>query len=72
MKEDLRQLQEIQFTWIGILDISIETRADQNSTMFTMTNYPISRELFIHKLIWNTDNSKEFKKIEQEIIELTK
>lgn len=72
MKEDLKKLQDIQISWLGTLDINIETRADQQTTMFTMTNYPVSRKLLIHKLKWNNDNSYEFKMIEQEIKELTK
>ena len=72
MKEDLRQLQDIQMSWLGTLDINIETRADQQTTMFTMTNYPVSRKLLIHKLKWDNDNSKEFEKINKEIQELTK
>ena len=71
-QEDLRKLQEIQFNYIGTLDINIATRADQKSTMFTMTNYPISRKLIIHKLKWDKNNEAKFKKIEKEIIDLIK
>ena len=71
-KSDLKHLQDIQLHWIGTLDIQIETRIDQESTMITLTNYPKSRKLFTHKLGWCEDNTNEFKKIENEIIELTK
>lgn len=65
--EDLEKLQKIQSKTIGILDITIETRNDQQKTMFTLTDYPNSRELFIHKLHWLENNSDEFEKIDKEI-----
>ena len=70
--EDLQRLQALQLDYIGRLDINIETRADQRATMFTMTNYPVSKKLLIHKLKWDRNNEDEFKLIEKEIIELTK
>ena len=71
-REDLIRLQDIQHSWIGTLDINVATRADQHATILTMTNYPVSRKLLIHKLKWNKNNEDEFKLIEKEIIELTK
>lgn len=70
--EDLQRLQALQLDYIGHLDINVETRADQHATMFTMTNYPVSKKLLIHKLKWDKNNEDEFKLIEKEIIELTK
>jgi hypothetical protein len=67
-KEDiLKRLQEIQMQYIGRFDISIETRADQWCTLFTITDYPSSRKYYIHRLLWDVDNSMEFEKIENEI-----
>lgn len=67
-KEDiLKRLQEIQMIYIGRFDISIETRADQWCTVFTITDYPISRKYYVHRLLWDVDNTAEFKKIEDEI-----
>ena len=70
--EDLQRLQEIQSDYIGCLDIQIETRNDQQQTMFSMTDFPQSKKLYIHKLSWLNDNTKEFEKINKEIQELTK
>lgn len=67
-KEDiLKRLQEIQMQYIGRFDISIETRADQWCTQFTITDYPSSRKYYIHRLLWDVDNTAEFEKIENEI-----
>ena len=66
-KVDLEKLQKIQLEHIGSLDIQIATRYDQNSTLFTMTDYPLTRELYVHKLPWGADNSEEFKKINKEL-----
>jgi hypothetical protein len=67
-KEDiLKRLQEIQMQYIGRFDISIETRADKCCTGFTITDYPTSRKLYIHHLLWDVDNTAEFEKIENEI-----
>ena len=66
-KADLEKLQKIQLEHIGSLDIQIETRYDQKSTLFTMTDYPLTRELYVHKLPWGEDNSEEFKKINKEL-----
>ena len=65
--EDLQRLQELQSDYIGRLDIQIETRGDHQLTMFTFTNYPYGGKLYVHKLSWFEDNSKEFEKIEEEI-----
>lgn len=70
--EDLQRLQEIQNKYIGWLDIQIETRNDQQKTMFTMTDFPRSRKCYIHKLSWLEDNTKEFEKIESEINKIIK
>lgn len=70
--EDLQRLQEIQSDYIGCLDIQIETRNDQQQTMFSMTDFPQSKKLYIHKLSWLNDNTKEFEKIESEINEMIK
>lgn len=72
MREDLHRLLRFQEENIGILDISIETRADKQATMFTMTNYPKSRKLYIYKLSWNEDNTERIEKIEREIENLLK
>ena len=66
-KVDLEKLQKIQLEHIGSLDIQIATRYDQNSTLFTMTDYPLTRELYVHKLPWGADNTEEFKKINKEL-----
>ena len=68
--EDLQRLQRLQFDYIGHLDIQIETRNDKQQTMFSMTNFPQSSKLYIHKLSWLNDNTKEFEKIESEINEM--
>ena len=68
--EDLIKLQKIQLKYIGFLDIQIATRADQQTTMFTVTNYPVSRKLYHNKLKWDIDNTKEFEKINEEINKL--
>ncbi len=68
--EDLQRLQKLQSDYIGYLDIQIETRNDQQQTMFSMTNFPQSKKLYVHKLSWLYDNTKEFEKIESEINEL--
>lgn len=70
--EDLQRLQELQLDYIGLLDIQIETRNDQQKTMFSMTDFPQSKKLYIHKLSWIYDNTKEFEKIENEINEMIK
>ena len=70
--EDLQRLQGLQVNYIGRLDIQIETRVDQLKTMFSMTNFPQSSKLYIHKLSWIDDNTKEFEKIESEINEMIK
>ena len=38
MKEDLQRLQGLQLDYIGRLDIQIETRNDQQQTMFSITD----------------------------------
>ena len=70
--EDLQRLQKIQSDYIENLDIQIETRNDQQQTMFTMTSFPQSRNYYIHKLSWLEDNTKEFEKIEEEIKDMCK
>ena len=65
--EDLKRLQEIQFAYIGRLDMQIETRNDKQQTIFYMTDFSVSRKLHIHKLHWLHDNTKEFEMIESEI-----
>ena len=40
--------------------------------MFTFTNYPYGGKLYVHKLSWFEDNSKEFEKIEEEIKSMKK
>jgi len=70
--EDLQRLQELQSDYIGCLDIQIATRNDQQQTMFSMTDFPQSKKLYIHKLSWLYDNTKEFEKIESEINEMIK
>ena len=49
--EDLKRLQEIQFAYIGRLDIQIETRNDKQQTICCITDYPISRKLDIYIFI---------------------
>ena len=44
--EDLKRLQEIQFAYIGRLDMQIETRNDKQQTIFYMTDFPVSRKLY--------------------------
>lgn len=63
----LEKLQKIQLDNIGYLDIAIETRNDQQKTLFSITDYPQSKKLYIHKLSWLYDNKKEFEIIENEI-----
>ena len=70
--EDLKRLQEIQFAYIGRLDMQIETRNDKQQTIFYMTDFPVSRKLHIHKLHWLHDNTKEFEMIESEINNMIK
>ena len=72
--EDLKRLQEIQFAYIGRLDMQIETRNDKQQTICCITDYPISRKLdvYIHKLDWLHDNTKEFDMIESEINNMIK
>ena len=70
--EDLKRLQEIQFAYIGRLDMQIETRNDKQQTIFYMTDFPVSRKLYIHKLHWLHDNTKEFEMIESEINNMIK
>lgn len=70
--EDLKRLQELQLDYIEHLDIQITTRNDQQQTMFTMTDFPRSKKLYVHKLSWIDDNAKEFEKIEEEIEDLFK
>ena len=67
--EDLKRLQEIQFAYIGRLDMQIETRNDKQQTTLYMTDFPVSKKLnlYIHKLHWLHDNTKEFEMIESEI-----
>ena len=65
--EDLKRLQEIQFAYIGRLDMQIETRNDKQQTIFYITDYPYSKKLYIHELHWLHDNTKEFEMIESEI-----
>ena len=70
--EDLKRLQEIQFAYIGRLDMQIETRNDKQQTIFYITDYPYSKKLYIHKLHWVQDNVKEFEMIESEINKMIK
>lgn len=63
--EDLKRLYKLQLDYIGHLDIQIATRNDQQQTIFTMTDFPQSKKLYIHKLSWLNDNTKEFEKIEK-------
>ena len=70
--EDLQKLQELQLNYIGDLDIQIETRNDQQQTMFSMTDFSQSKRFYVHKLSWLEDNTKEFEKIEEEIEDLFK
>lgn len=70
--EDLQRLHGLQLDYIGRLDIQIETRNDQQQTMFSITDFPQSSKLYVHKLSWLNDNTIEFEKIENEIIEMIK
>ena len=70
--EDLKRLQEIQFAYIGRLDMQIETRNDKQQTILYMTDFPYSKKLYIHKLHWLYDNAKEFEMIESEINKMIK
>ena len=70
--EDLQRLHKLQLDYIGHLDIQIETRNDQQQTMFSMTDFPQSKKLYIHKLSWLNDNTTEFEKIEEEIEDMFK
>lgn len=72
--EDLKRLQEIQFAYIGRLDMQIETRNDKQQTTLYMTDFPVSGKLnlYIHKLHWLHDNTKEFEMIESEINNMIK
>ena len=70
--EDLQRLQGLQLDYIGRLDIQIATRNDQQQTMFTMTDFPQSKRYYVHKLSWLDNNTKEFERIESEIIEMIK
>ncbi len=70
--EDLKRLYKLQLDYIGHLDIQIATRNDQQSTIFTITDFPQSKKLYIHKLSWLNDNAKEFEKIEKEIEDIFK
>ena len=70
--EDLKRLQEIQFAYIGRLDMQIETRNDKQQTILYMTDFPYSEKLYIHKLHWLHDNGKEFEMIESEINKMIK
>ena len=46
--EDLKRLQEIQFAYIGRLDMQIETRNDKQQTTLYMTDFPVSRKLNLY------------------------
>lgn len=70
--EDLQRLHKLQLNYIEYLDIQIATRNDQQQTMFTMTDFPRSKKLYIHKLSWLDDNTKEFEKIKKEIEDISK
>lgn len=70
--EDLKRLQEIQFAYIGRLDMQIETRNDKQQTILYMTDFPVSRKSYIHKLHWLHDNTKELEMIESEINNMIK
>ena len=46
--EDLKRLQEMQFAYIGRLDMQIETRNDNQQTTLYMTDFPVSRKLNLY------------------------
>ena len=54
--------------------MQIETRNDKQQTTLYMTDFPVSRKLnlYIHKLHWLHDNTKEFEMIESEINNMIK
>lgn len=69
--QDLHKLQMLQIVYCGVIDIQIETRKDQAVTMVKFCNYlgdfVEKSKLYIYKLPWYEDNSKELDEIEQDL-----
>ncbi len=72
---DLATLQLLQVKYAGFIDISIETRNDQQATCVRYTNYGTSNdnpkyEFVSHKLSWFNYNYKEIAEIKNDLFNI--
>lgn len=76
MISDIKKLHELQFKYLGIVDMQIETRKDQKTTLVTYCNYTegysAKSKLYLHKLKWYVNNDIELHEIELDLEMLSK
>ena len=65
IRNDLLELQHIQYENILDKDIQIETRP--GSGAITISIYPINGKLFTEKLMWAADNSDKINNIKEKL-----
>lgn len=65
IRNDLLELQHLQYVYILDKDIQIETRHEKGAIVISI--YPIDGELFTEKLFWGTDNSDAISNIKKKL-----
>lgn len=73
--KDLAMLQLLQIKYAGTIDISIETRNDQQATCVRYTNYGTRNDnpkykFVARKLGWLNDNWKEIEEIRKDLFSI--
>ena len=76
MISDIKKLHELQFKYLGIIDMNIETRKDMKATSVSYCSYPgdfpKGAKLYFHKLKWFENTENEIHQIELELEMLSK
>ena len=72
---DLATLQLLQIKYAGLIDISIETRNDQQATCVRYTNYGTRNDNPKYKFVarnlgWFNDNIKEIEEIKKDLFNI--
>lgn len=65
IRNELLELQHLQYVYILDKDIEIETRSDIGMTIVSI--YPIDGKLFTEKLMWAADNSDKISNIKKKL-----
>ena len=72
---DLATLQLLQIKYAGLIDISIETRNDQQATCVSYTNHGTGNDdpkynMVARKLSWFSYNYKEIEEIKKDLFNI--